>query len=126
MRAAAGLLMVTCGLVTIATHADEAIADGDAAKGQRVFARCAACHAKDNANRSGPGLAGISGRQAGSIQGFHYSRAMKTANMVWDDKALDAFLAAPQKALPGTVMPFAGISDPQQRMDLIAFLHTLK
>jgi cytochrome c len=51
---------------------------------------------------------------------------MKAANVVWNDKALDAFIAAPQKAVPGTVMPFAGIPDQQQRTDLIAYLETLK
>ncbi|UQD77476.1 cytochrome c family protein [Bradyrhizobium japonicum] len=105
---------------------NSANAAGDPAKGEVVFAKCASCHAKDKSNRMGPGLLGVVGRQAGSVQGFHYSRAMKGANIVWDDKSLDAFVAAPQRAVPGTVMPFAGIADPQQRTDLIAYIETLK
>jgi cytochrome c len=105
---------------------DCAEAAGDSEKGQVVFAKCAPCHAKDKSKRMGPGLFGVVGRQAGSVEGFHYSRAMKKANITWDDKSLDAFIAAPQKVVPGTVMPFAGIPDQQVRADLIAYLETLR
>ena len=98
----------------------------DASHGEHVFAKCAPCHAKDKATGVGPGLLGVIGRPAGSTPGFRYSRAMKGANIVWDEKSLDAFIAAPQKALPGNVMPFAGLPDPQERTDLIAYLETLK
>ena len=118
--AAAGVPLIIAASINCANAA------GDPAKGQQVFAKCAACHAKDNSNRLGPGLLGVVGRQAGSVQGFRYSRALKTASIVWDDKSLDAFISAPQKAVPGNVMPFAGIPDPQQRTDLIAYLATLK
>jgi cytochrome c len=60
------------------------------------------------------------------MAGFRYSRAMKNSNIVWDEKSLDAFIAAPQKALPGTTMPFSGLPDQQERVDLIAYLETLK
>ena len=74
----------------------------------------------------GPGYLEFVGRQAGSAPGFRYSQAMKTSNIVWDEKSLDAFITAPQKALPGNVMPFAGLPYSQQRTDLIAYLETLK
>jgi cytochrome c len=99
---------------------------GDAAHGEHVFAKCSPCHAKNNTAGLGPGLLGVVGRQAGSTPGFRYSRAMKTSNIVWDDKSLDAFITAPQKALPGTTMPFSGLPDQQERTDLIAYLETLK
>jgi cytochrome c len=51
---------------------------------------------------------------------------MKSSNIVWDEKSLDAFIMAPQKALPGNTMPFPGISDQEERNDLIAYLETLK
>ena len=51
---------------------------------------------------------------------------MKNANIVWDEKALDAFLDNPQKVVPGTTMPFSGIANPRERADLIAYLETLK
>ena len=66
------------------------------------------------------------GRHAGSVAGFRYSEAMKNSNIVWDEKSLDAYIMAPQKALPGTTMPFAGIPDQEERNDLIAYLETLK
>jgi len=98
----------------------------DADKGQHAFARCAACHTIDGTTRTGPTLANIVGRKSGSIAGFRYSRAMKNANLVWDEQTLDAYIAAPQKEVPGNVMPFAGISDPGTRADIIAYLATLK
>jgi cytochrome c len=126
MRIIDRVLAAAIALLLIAASTEDANAAGDPTKGQEVFAKCSACHAKDKSNRMGPGLLGVVGRQAGTVQGFHYSRAMRTANMVWDDKSLDAFIAAPQKAVPGTVMPFAGLADQQQRTDLIAYLETLK
>jgi cytochrome c len=99
---------------------------GNAAEGEHVFAKCAPCHAKNNTAGLGPGLLGVIGRQAGSMAGFRYSRAMKNSNIVWDEKSLDAFIAAPQTALPGTTMPFSGLQDQQERTDLIAYLETLK
>jgi cytochrome c len=81
---------------------------GDASHGEHVFAKCAPCHAKDKTVGLGPGLLGVVGRQAGSTPGFRYSRAMKSSNIFWDEKSLDAFITAPQKALPGTRCRFRG------------------
>jgi cytochrome c len=99
---------------------------GDAVQGEHVFVACAPCHAKDKSIGIGPGLRGIIGRQAGSLPRFRYSGPMKAANIVWDEKSLDAFIAAPQKALPGTTMPYSGLPDQQKRANLIAYLETLK
>ncbi len=98
----------------------------DAAQGEHAFMKCALCHAKDKTNGLGPGLSGVIGRHAGSVPGFRYSEAMKNSNIVWDEKSLDAFIMAPQKALTGTTMAFAGIPDQEERNDLIAYLETLK
>ena len=98
----------------------------DAAHGETVFKVCAACHAKDQTNRTGPGLQGVVGRTAGTALGFRFSRAMKQSGIVWDNKSLDAYLAAPQKAVPGNTMPYAGMKNYQDRVDLIAYLATLK
>jgi cytochrome c len=117
---------IAVGIVFAFTCGAHANAADDAAHGERVFAKCAPCHAKDSTAHLGPGLQGVVGRQAGSIPGFRYSGAMKNAKIIWDEKTLDAFLAAPQKAVPGTTMPFAGLQDPQERSDLIAYLATLK
>ena len=99
---------------------------GNAAQGEHAFAKCALCHAKDKTNGIGPGLSGVIGRHAGSEPSFHYSEAMKNSNIVWDKKSLDSFIMAPQKALPGTTMPFPGIPGQEERNDLIAYLETLK
>jgi cytochrome c len=99
---------------------------GDVAQGEHAFAKCALCHAKDRTNGIGPGLSGVIGRHAGSEPSFHYSEAMKNSNIVWDKRSLDSFIMAPQKALPGTTMPFPGIPGQEERNDLIAYLETLK
>jgi len=98
----------------------------DAAAGILVFAQCSVCHSTDGTNGVGPTLQGIVGRKAGTVAGFRYSRAMKAANITWDDKLLDDYLADPQKLVPGNVMPFSGLAEVKQRLDVIAYLKTLK
>lgn len=98
----------------------------DAEHGKSVFKACAVCHATDHANRVGPGLEGIVGREAGTAAGFRYSNAMKNSGIVWDDKRLNAYLESPQKAVPGNKMPYSGLKNATDRADLIAYLATLK
>ena len=62
------------------------------------------------------------GRRAGSVKTFPYSDAMRRSNIVWDARILDRFLANPMKAVPGTAMGYAGITDSKARADLIAYL----
>ncbi|WP_176590992.1 cytochrome c family protein [Sphingobium sp. EM0848] len=96
---------------------------GDAAKGKAVFARCMACHTVDpGVNRLGPSLAGVIGRTSGSVPGFAYSPAMKNAKIRWDAKSLDAFLTKPAAQVPGSKMIFAGLPNPADRANLIAYL----
>lgn len=125
MRHIRQLALFTGVVVTAAIMACPGRAQ-DTFRGETVFKACAACHAKDHSNRSGPGLQGIVGRTAASASGFRYSRAMKQSGIVWDEMTLDAYLAAPQKAIPGTTMPFAGLKDARDRASLIAYLATLK
>ncbi|MFC6284483.1 MULTISPECIES: c-type cytochrome [Polaromonas] len=98
----------------------------DVSAGKQVFTQCAACHSIDGSNGAGPSLQGVFGRKVGSFPGFRFSRAMKGNGKTWDDKMLEAYLAEPQKEVPGNVMPFSGIPDAKQRADLIAYLKTLK
>jgi len=98
----------------------------DVDPGKQVYAQCSACHSVDGTNGVGPSLKGVVGRKAGSVAGFRYSRAMKGANIVWEDKTLDAYIADPQKVIPGNVMPFAGIADAKQRAEVVAYLQNLK
>lgn len=98
----------------------------DVASGKAGFAQCTACHSIDGSNGVGPSLLGVAGRKAGSFPGFRFSRAMKGASTVWDAKTLEAYIADPQKAVPGNLMPFSGVADAKQRADLVAYLLTLK
>lgn len=101
-------------------------ADGNPARGRRIFnAQCAACHTSTTENRiTGPALAGIVGRKAGTLEGFAFSEAMKKSGLTWDTDTLDKYLAAPTTVVPGTTMPLAVASAPS-RADLISFLNTL-
>ena len=120
------LLSLPIAAVAVAFAVVPAYCAGDVAKGEKEFAKCGFCHAKGKGNGIGPGLSGVIGRHAGSVSGFAYSEAMKNSNIVWDEKSLDAFITAPQTAVPGTTMPFPGLMDAGERNDLIAYLETLK
>src|SRR5918996_3724539 len=114
-----GLLMVA-----VAHQADAA---GDPGAGAQVFRTCAACHTLEpGAHRTGPSLAGVFGRKAGTAEGFHrYSDALRSADLVWREDTLNGFLADPQAFLPGNRMTFRGINDAQARADLIAYLQNV-
>jgi cytochrome c len=91
-----------------------------------AFAVCAACHNSEGAHGLGPTAKGLYGRKAGSARGFTYSAAMKKSGVTWDDTSLDAYIADPQKAIPGNVMPFPGLADAKQRAEIIDYLKSLK
>jgi len=98
---------------------------GDAAKGEKVFGQCKTCHvAEKGVNRVGPSLHGVIGRTAGSIEGFKYSPANKNSGIVWSEEQLFTYLEAPQKTIKGTYMAFAGLKNPQDRADVVAYLKT--
>jgi cytochrome c len=89
-------------------------------------AACAACHSADGTNGLGPSFKGVYGRKSGTGNGFTYSAAMRKSGVTWDDKSLDAFIADPQKAIPGNVMAFPGVADEKQRAEIIDYLKTVK
>ena len=97
---------------------------GDLANGQRKFALCRSCHtiAEGGPALTGPNLYGVFGRQAGAVADYAYSPAVKAAGFVWDGEHLDKWLADPRGFLPGTKMSFAGLKDPKDRNDLIAYM----
>ena len=101
----------------------------DVAHGQAITAKCASCHAFDAAgtNGIGPGLYGVVGRPPGSHAGYSYDQAMTDfakTNPAWTYDLLYKFLKAPGQFMPGTRMTFAGLPDPQDRVDLIAYLRS--
>jgi cytochrome c len=114
--------LTALALLPLATQAFAA--DGNPARGLRVFGACAACHSlQPGLNMTGPSLADVWNRKAGSLAGFsRYSPALKSANIVWNDKTLDEWIGDPQHVVPGNQMTFAGIKDTRQRADLLAFL----
>jgi cytochrome c len=106
-----------------AMGAGAAHADGDAANGEKIFAKCKACHTVEaGKNKVGPSLAGVVGRKAGMAEGFNYSDAMKNSGLTWDEATLNTYLAGPKKLVPGTKMAFPGLPNEQDRLDVIAYL----
>jgi cytochrome c len=102
------------------------LASADAAKGEQVFKKCTACHNADNggANALGPNLWGVMGKPHGAHPGFAYTDALKGVPGNWDWKAMDAWLANPKKYAPGTKMTFAGLGNPEDRANVMAFLNS--
>ena len=111
-------------MLTVVVGARAAEPSGDASRGAALFRDCAACHSLiADRNMTGPSLAGIWGRKAGSLASFdRYSPALEASGVVWNAKTLDAWLASPAGFIPRSRMPFAGIPNAKQRVDLIAFL----
>jgi cytochrome c len=99
--------------------------EGDAAAGEAVFKKCSACHnVADAKHKVGPSLQGVVGRQPGVVEGFKFSKAMVDygAGKVWDDATLAAYLENPRGVVKGTRMAFAGLKDPKEIADVIAYL----
>ena len=103
-----------------------AYADGDVTRGEARFQDCAACHKLEaGANNVGPSLHDIFTRKAGTLDDFRYSPAMKRSGIVWTPEALDKFIADPQATVPANRMPYAGMANPSDRADLIAYLQKM-
>ncbi|MGN6411346.1 MAG: cytochrome c oxidase assembly protein [Nitrobacter sp.] len=96
----------------------------DPVHGKQLFSeRCTACHELD-ANKTGPRLGDVVGRQAGAVPGYHYSPALKSAGLVWSRDNLDRWLADPKKFVPGARMPVR-VLDAPSRHDLVAYLQSV-
>lgn len=101
------------------------LAQGDAAAGEATFAKCTACHtiASGGATGIGPNLFGIMGQPIGShAAGFAYSEALTGHGGDWSFENVDAWLASPRAFANGTKMSFPGLSDPQERANVILYL----
>lgn len=98
---------------------------GDAAAGEKVFLQCKSCHViEPGQNRIGPSLAGIVGREAGTVEGFNYTEANANSGITWTKEKMFQYLEDPMRVIPGTKMAFAGLKDAQDRADIIAYLDT--
>jgi len=102
-------------------------AAGDVERGAQGARACMACHSfAPGQHMTGPSLAGVWGRQAGTADGFgRYSDAVKRSAIVWDKQTLDAWLRNPSALIPGNAMVFDGIADPRTRGDLPAYLQAV-
>jgi cytochrome c len=117
------LAMAFTGLAIYPALADDDLAEA----GEKVFKKCAACHAVGEGakDRVGPSLNGIIGRTAGSEEGFKYSPAMVKAGeagLVWNEETLDTYLADPKADIPGNKMAFPGLKKEEDRKAVIAYI----
>ncbi|CAG1016475.1 Cytochrome c2 iso-2 [Burkholderiaceae bacterium] len=99
-------------------------AAGDVERGARAARACLACHSfSPGRHLTGPSLADVWDRKAGTVEGFaRYSGALKRSGVVWNDTTLDAWLKKPASVVPGNAMVFSGIANDQTRADLLAYL----
>ena len=109
--------------VALVTAAGAARAGGDAARGEKLYEDCAACHSIERGvNGVGPTLYGIFSRKAGELDDYRYSPALKRSGIIWTEGTLDTFIADSQATVPANRMPYAGMPNAADRDDLIAYL----
>lgn len=103
--------------------ASSAFADPDPKEGEKVFKKCQACHTvEDTKNKVGPSLMGVVGRQAGHVEGFKYSDAMKNSGITWTEENLANYLKDPKGFIKGNKMAFVGLKKEDEIEDVIAYL----
>ncbi|HXH52610.1 MAG TPA: cytochrome c family protein [Sphingomicrobium sp.] len=102
------------------------LAQADVAAGEQAFRKCAACHNIEpgGANQLGPGLYGVMGNPIAAHPGFAFSDALKSHGGSWGWEEMDSWIANPRRFAPGTKMTFAGIANPQERANLLAFMNS--
>ena len=120
------LRIALAALALLGASSPAALAAGDVEKGKAVFKRCQVCHVHDTkTNKVGPHLGDVVGRKAGSVEGFHYSDAMKKKGeegLVWTEENLASYLKDPKAFVPGNKMVFVGLKKDDEIADVIAFL----
>ena len=116
-------LLTFVASVALAASAGHALA-GDAAAGEKVFAKCKACHqvGETAKNAVGPNLNGVAGRKAGSAEGYNYSEAMKGSGLTWDEATFKEFIKNPKAKVAGTKMVFQGLAAEKDGDDVWAYL----
>jgi len=118
-------IVLALAALAFAAPANLAVAQDD--PGQVLFNNtCRTCHTvKEGDNRLGPTLAGVIGRKAGSLADYPFSDAMKKSGVLWDEATLDRFIENPEAVVAGNAMkPYTGVSSPEDRATIIAFLKT--
>ena len=121
-------------LTSITSQADEAIeqidiatimALGDAASGEKIFKKCAACHSinKGGKNKIGPALYNVVGRTVGGVDDYKYSKTLASYGKEWSFEELNGFLKKPASYLKGTKMSYAGLRKEKDRASVIKYLN---
>jgi cytochrome c len=121
-------------LTSITSQADEAIeqidiatimALGDAASGEKIFKKCAACHSinKGGKNKIGPALYNVVGRAVGGVDDYKYSKTLASYGKEWTFEELNGFLTKPSSYLKGTKMSYAGLRKEKDRASIIKYLN---
>jgi cytochrome c len=121
-------LLTFVASVAFAASAGQAFAAGDAAAGEKVFAKCKACHqiGETAKNSVGPQLNGLNGRKAGTVEGGRYSEAMKNSGITWDEANFKEFIKNPKAKVPGTMMTFQGLASEGDQDNVWAYLSQFK
>ena len=106
------------------------LASASAERGAAAVRKCQSCHnfGEGEPNKQGPHLYDVVGRPEGAVPDFAYSEALMAHNAagdVWTYENLDHFLTRPADYAPGTKMNFAGVRNPEERADILAYLQTL-
>jgi len=121
--------LLVAGVIGLAAIAP-ATAAGNADAGKKVFVKCAVCHGiGEKKGAVGPSLNNVIGRKAGTQADFakKYSKQMiaaGAAGLVWDEAQIAAYVADPKKKIPGNKMAFAGLKNPKEIEDVIAYIKT--
>ena len=121
MRLVLAAVLALAGAAAHGAQGAQGAQGAESARGEEAYTRCLGCHSFEM-HRTGPRHCGLFGRRAGAAPGYDYSPAMKRSGIVWNERTLDRFLAAPTKVVPGTTMTYAGVDDPAERTALIAYL----
>jgi cytochrome c len=103
-----------------------AIAEGDAAAGEKIFAtKCKVCHqiGPNAKNFVGPSLNGVIGRKTGTVEGYSYTDANKNSGLTWDEVTFKEYITDPKVKIPGTKMIFAGLPKESDRENIFAYLN---
>jgi cytochrome c len=111
--------------LTVALGAGSALADGDAAKGEKVFRKCKGCHTVEpGKHRTGPSLAGVVGRKAGTAEGFTRYKGLEGADFTWNEENLNKWLENPKKFLGKRTSMSMKLRKEDDRKNVIAYLKT--
>ena len=100
-------------------------ASTNAAEGEKVFKKCAACHSisQGGGNKIGPALWAVLGRKAGTVPDYKYSKAMAAHVKTWSFEEMNSFLIKPKDWVKGTKMSFAGLKNDKDRAAVILYMN---